>query len=68
MGETKHTAAIVMLISVSYQPVTHCGVGGGGGTILSAAAALKLRKIVLIRSQEMAGTAIKITGIRDKSG
>lgn len=67
MGETKHTAAIVMLISVSYQPVTHCGVGGGG-TILSAAAALKLRKIVLIRSQEMAGTAIKITGIRDKSG
>lgn len=38
-----------------------------GGAILSAAAAPKLCKIVLIRSQKMAGTVIKIAGIRDKS-
>lgn len=42
--------------------------GEGGGAILSAAAAPKLSKIVLIRSQKMAGTVIKIAGIRDKSG
>lgn len=42
--------------------------GKGGGAILSAAAAPKLCKIVSIRSQKMAGTVIKIAGIRDKSG
>lgn len=67
MGETKHKAAIVTLLSVPYQAVTHCGVGSGGA-ILSAAAAPKLCKIVLICSQEMGGTVIKIAGIRDKSG
>lgn len=35
-----------MLISVPYQPVTHCGMGRGEGAILSAAAAPKLCKIV----------------------